>query len=313
VKDGRASATAQHNALFRAMESTASLQDQRELDPFARRFLTPPLRQVAAIARTSLGYRLITHVVDRRWPGVRTSVVARTSLIDGLLEAILEPTGDGHEGAAAATGGVQVVLLGAGFDSRAHRLSCLRRVQVFEVDHPATQARKRYLLERVAGVRSDVRYVASDFRLGRLGSALVAAGYDEDVRSVFLWEGVTNYLSEEAVDETLRWCASTAGATDLVFTYVDRTVLSEPDRYHGAARTLATSRRVGEEVTFGLPPEELGAYLADRGLALISDIGAADYRRTHYGAAADAIRGHEFYRVAHARMARVGDRAPSPT
>jgi O-methyltransferase involved in polyketide biosynthesis len=85
-----------------------------------------------------------------------------------------------------------------------------------------------------------------------------------------------------------------------VFTYVDRKVLDDPAAFHRAGRVLATSRRVGEALTFGLDPAGTATWLRERGLDLRSDLGAADYRRTYYGDRARTIRGHEFYRVAHA-------------
>lgn len=194
----------------------------------------------------------------------------------------------------------QACLLGAGFDTRAYRLPSLRRVRVFEVDHPETQARKRARLERAGAGAGDVRFVPLDFQTGSLDAALVGAGFDRGVPTLFLWEGVTNYLSETAVDATVRWCATAARGSHLVFTYIDRHVLSAPGDYHRADRVLATVRRLGEEFTFGISPADLGRYLADRGLSLVTDIGAADYRRRYYGVSADTMRGHEFYRTAHA-------------
>jgi methyltransferase (TIGR00027 family) len=301
VHEGRASKTAEQNALFRAMEATRA-PDAPGADPLASRFLTAPLRQVAAAARSAVGYRLVTSVIDRRWPGVRASVVARTAFIDRLLDEIVRSR-------CELDRPVQAVVLGAGYDSRAYRLPCLREAVVYEVDHPATQARKQMVVDEAPGLRRDVRHVPTDFHLGGLAAALAAAGHDPRRSTVFLWEGVTNYLTEDAVDATLRWCAAAAPGSDLVFTYVDRSVLAEPERFHGAGRTLAASRRVGEAVTFGLPPDDVPTYLAGRGLELVSDVGAAEYRRMHYGPRADRIRGHEFYRVAHARAAPVAGRA----
>lgn len=118
--------------------------------------------------------------------------------------------------------------------------------------------------------------------------------------TLFLWEGTTNYLTADAVDATLRWCAAAAAGSHLVFTYIDEDVLTDPGRYHGADRVLSTVDRTGERMTFGLPPATLDTYLADRGLTLVGDEGTAAFRRRFYGAEAESQRGHEFYRVAHA-------------
>ncbi|MGQ0432499.1 MAG: class I SAM-dependent methyltransferase [Microthrixaceae bacterium] len=290
MRAGRPSKTAEQNALFRALETTSSRAAAPIVDPLAFAFLSPPLRWVAMLGRSRLAHRLVVGFIDRRWPGVRSSVVARTRLIDEIVQETAPCTG-------------QTVVLGAGFDSRPYRLSCLSDGPVFEVDHPATQRRKRAKLDQAQVVHRDVRFAGTDFQSGGLDEALEAAGFDLQQQStLFIWEGVTNYLTDDAVDATLRWCAGAAAGSHLVFTYVDRRVLHDPTQYHGAGRVLATSRRAGEAVTFGMDPEEVSAYLSERGFVLLTDTGASSYREAYYGAAARHIHGHEFYRVAHAHI-----------
>lgn len=296
MRDGRSSRTAEHNALFRALEARHPASERPAVDDHARRFLSPGLRLVDASARPRLGHRLVTGFIDQRWPGVRSSVVARTRLIDDL---ICQLAGEVD----------QLVILGAGFDSRAHRLGCVGGITTIEVDHPATQARKRRRLASAATGDDHVRYAATDFLDGDLDGVLRGSGFDPTAASLFLWEGVTNYLSPDAVDATLRWCAGAGAGSHVVFTYVDRKVLDDPGSFHRADRVLATSRRAGEALTFGIAPAELPAHLDERGLRLISDVGAAGYRAAYYGPAADRIRGHEFYRVAHAA---IGPPPPRP-
>ena len=283
MRPGRASRTAEHNALFRALEARRPAAVRLVDDPLADAFVSWRHRAV-------LGpwHGWASRLIDRRWPGVRAAVVARTRLID---DTIGEVVGDCD----------QVVVLGAGFDTRAWRLAGLAGVRVFEVDHPDTQRRKRDVLGRRGAERPDMVFIPTDFHLGRLSTAMDAAGYDAGRPTLLLWEGTTNYLDAAAVDTTLRWCARAAAGSHLIFTYIDRAVLADPGRYEGAARTLATVRRAGERMTFGLAPEGLAGYLDERGLRLVSDTGAAGFRARYYGEAAQAMRGHEFYRVAHAR------------
>jgi methyltransferase (TIGR00027 family) len=283
VRQGRASRTAEHNALFRALET--SRPGGLFADPLAASFLSPSLRAVALLAHVPPAGAAVCRTIDRRWPGVRTSVVARTRLIDGVV--------------AERAGGVgQVVVLGAGFDTRAHRLPALADRPVFEVDHPDTQRRKREVLRRRGVAGGHVRFVATDLERDDLDASLATAGHDRAVPALLLWEGVTNYLDAVAVEAGLRWCAGAAPGSTLVFTYVDRAVLVDPGRYVGADRLVATLRRTGEDLTFGMAPDEVPARLAGLGLALERDLGAAEYRALVYGDAARRVRGHEFYRVA---------------
>jgi len=286
------SRTAEYMALFRALESRrGGLID----DPFARAFLSPPLRVAVCAARVPLLGAAVPAFIDWRWPGARTSGAARTRLIDDAIVA------------AVRRGMQQVVLLGAGFDARATRLRELESTRVFEVDRVATQTVKREGVVAVLGcVPEYVRFVAVDFARDWLDAALVAAGFDVAQRAVFVWEGVTNYLTASAVDTTLRFIAGTAAGTRLVFTYVDRRVLDDDaaTAFAGTTRLRALLRRSGEPWTFGLDPSTLATYLEERGLALREDVGAAEYRARYWGAASRRMRGYEFYRVAIADVER---------
>src|SRR5262245_27224325 len=126
MQTGRPSTTAEIMAFFRALESVRQPMHHRLFhDPFATRFLRPWLRIMVLGSVVPLIGRLLLRSIDRRWPGARTSAIARTRLIDDW-------TNDGIAGGAA-----QVVILGAGFDSRAWRLPALGKATVFELDHPA--------------------------------------------------------------------------------------------------------------------------------------------------------------------------------
>jgi methyltransferase (TIGR00027 family) len=276
-------------ALFRALESSRPAEKRLFDDRLATSFLGPGLRGVVLSARLPVAHALVTGLIDRHWPGARSSAVARTRLIDDwILDAI-------------RSGLDQLVILGAGFDGRAYRLRAADRLRVFEVDHPATSHRKRAALAGELGeLPRHVAFVATDFDQAALGAALAAGGFERQARTLFLCEGVTNYLSAGAVDATVRWIASTRPGNQLVFTYVHRKVLERPEEFEGTRRLFATLRRSREAWTFGLDPKQLASYLAERGLTLLEDLGAAEYR-ARYGVLPN--RGYEFYRVARARIA----------
>lgn len=106
------------------------------------------------------------------------------------------------------------------------------------------------------------------------------------------------------MDATLRWCARAATGSRLLFTYVHRDVLTRPETFVGTERLFASLARAGERLTFGIDPDALPGFLAARGLSLERDVGAAEYRARYFGDAARRMRGHEFYRVALARVGR---------
>lgn len=123
----RISFTAQTMALQRAMETTRPRSSRLFDDPLARDFLRGPLRAVADLAALPVAGRVIPALYDLIWPGPRPSAAARARLIDDTLAR------------ARDDGIAQVVLLGAGFDTRAWRLPAIRRARVIEVDRPETQ------------------------------------------------------------------------------------------------------------------------------------------------------------------------------
>jgi methyltransferase (TIGR00027 family) len=289
------SKTAEYMALFRALESKRSRRTRLFADPFATDFLRPSLKRVALLARLPGMRTLVEKLADRRIPGARTSAVARTRLIDDLLAE------------AIGNDPCQIVILGAGFDCRAYRLTILNSRDVFEVDHPLTMEKKCTLLkERFGDLLQNLHYVPIDFNRESLPCALREAGLNDSVKTLFLWEGVTNYLTTGAIDLVLGYVSGFPLGSRLIFTYVHSGVLDGTVKFDGAERLLADVAKLHEPWTFGLSPDEAGNYLQERGLRLVVDLGASEYRKRYFGSAANDMRGYEFYHVAVAEVPHCG-------
>jgi methyltransferase (TIGR00027 family) len=286
MRKGRASRTAQQNALFRALEARRRPQHRVADDRLARSFLPLEFRLLDEAARLPVARRLIEAFIDKRWPGPRPGLVVRTRLIDDLV-------------AKSATQTEQVLFLGAGFDTRPYRLNVLENAKVYEVDHPDTQSKKRSrLISALGSVPERITFVPVDFGRDQLVPALAAAGFRSGQRSLVVWEGVTNYLSAEAVDATFRALAPLLAPTSpLVVTYIDRRMLEGSVDFVGAHRSAEHVRSVGEPYTFGFHPDELRSYLAERGFALELDEAVPD-AAPRYGV---QISGYAYYHVAVAR------------
>ncbi len=275
-------------ALFRALETSRATDKRLFVDLLADSFLRPSLKLAVCVASIPVVGKVVPRFIDYRWPGARTSGVARTRLIDDLM---LDALRRGLE---------QIVILGAGFDARAYRLERPATTRFFEVDQPSTSRSKRRLTQKYLGaLPPDVVYVEMDFNRQEIGAALEKAGFRQKRPAFFLWEGVTNYLTENAVDASLRWIGSSAPNSQLVFTYVHKDVIEAPASFGGTKELGRTLTRAGERWTFGIHPAELSAYLSARGLELIDDLNAADYRTRYFGSPG---KGYEFYRVANARV-----------
>ncbi len=136
---------------------------------------------------------------------------------------------------------------------------------------------------------------------GDLAAALGRAGFDPRKPTVTVWEGVTNYLTAEAVDATIRQVAGlTPAGSTLIFTYVDRRVLAGDDDAAGALQWRAAVERGGEPWTFGFDPADLPAYLGARGLDLVDDLSTRDAAARYFGPLGRDEPTAEFYRVARA-------------
>ncbi len=266
-----ASHTAMLVALYRAIESSRASAVRLFDDPFAPDFLGWRFWCAIQFHRLPLiGAALPWALVDGHWGGARGTVAVRTRYIDDLLGAALR---DGVE---------QIVILGAGFDCRAYRTDRIDRARVFEVDHPATQARKRAIVTRRLGaVPPHVTLVPIDFTAQTLDAVMRDAGHRMDARTFFICEGVTHYLSAPATDVLFRYVGRAAVGTRMVFTYIHRRILDGSANFTGAASTLATVQRVGEPYTFGFDPAELPRYVAERGLHLVEDVDATAYRERY--------------------------------
>jgi methyltransferase (TIGR00027 family) len=297
VKPGRASRTAEGIAAIRAAETLRPAGERLFADPFARGFLGPGFRAIIALSRVPiLRALLLRWVYDRRLPGTLASAICRTRMIDDLLEEAL------------GAGVSQVVILGAGFDSRPYRVAGIARARVFEVDHPSTQAVKRARLERMLGRLPDhVVFVPIDFMRQKLDEVLPASGYRRRALTFYIWEGVTSYLSEEAVDETLHFVSRfSAPGSRIVFTYLRRDILEGREEREGAAELIRYVRRQGERFTFGFDPDALAGHLAARGLALELDVGGAQYRSRY----PTLMRGAKLSELSRVTLARVRDAGP---
>jgi methyltransferase (TIGR00027 family) len=233
-------------------------------DPLAVRLLPPAL---ATIARAG------------RWRRARELLVRGTeSTAEGLWAAVLcrKRYADEQVAAALADGIGQLLVLGAGLDTRAYRLA--GAASVFEVDVAANVAAKGKRVRAALGaVPANVRLVAVDFEADDLAGSLAAAGFRADEPVMVVWEAVTQYLTEDAVRRTLAWLATTAPGSRLAFSFVRSDFLDGTNRY-GAERMYrdyVARRRVWH---FGLSPAGVAPLLAEYGWTEHEQLGPAEYR-----------------------------------
>jgi len=281
------SRTAQYVALYRALETVERTRPRLFDDPFAAAFLPPRLAWLVRLARIPIAHAWLSRYADRRAPGARTSAIARTRFIDDVVR-------ERHT--------EQLVILGAGFDCRAHRLPELRNCPVFEVDRAETQAAKRAAVVRVPNASTNVIYVPVDFERDSVADRLAAAGWNPTATTTFIWEGVTNYLDEPAVTGVLGWIGRAAPSSAVVFTYIHKGLLDGTAHFDGGELLMSNVRALGEPWRFGLYPDAVAPFVGRFGLQLRENLGADEYRARYLPAGQSA--GYAFYRIAVAEKAR---------
>ncbi|MFF2463034.1 class I SAM-dependent methyltransferase [Streptomyces mirabilis] len=231
----------------------------RFADAVAVRLLRPPER--APVDEVRAGTPSTGWKARATYEGVRACaevVVPRTVAIDDALRS--------H-------GAPQLVVLGAGLDSRAWRLPELADTDVWEVDHPASQQDKQERLAEAGTppvVARSVRFAPVDFATDDLGSALEATGHDASVPTTWLWEGVVPYLTHDEVRATVRAVADrSAPGSALVLNYQGPSVKASAGRL--IARVLNSSVTASEPWRSLWKPQKMAALLAEYGLRVVSD------------------------------------------
>jgi methyltransferase (TIGR00027 family) len=205
MKPGQASQTAVLVCIARAIAHDRSLTP-KFADPTAFELLSDEGRARVVRHREGPPSSLRARMAHEFMTARAAMMAVRSVFID---EAV-------HEAPAP-----QVVILGAGLDGRAWRMTELRDAVVFEVDHPDSQRYKRERLGGLKQVAREVKFVAVDFTRDDLSERLAAAGHDAGRPTTWIWEGVVMYLTREQVEATLAQIARrSAPGSRLVVVYV---------------------------------------------------------------------------------------------
>ncbi|MEO7328566.1 MAG: SAM-dependent methyltransferase [Minicystis sp.] len=269
MREGRPSTTASLVAAIRAFYTALPAPYRLAPDPLAASIVPPFFALPARVASLSPTLAPALHRgLGLLSFGLSYHVPLRTRRIDDALRTAVD------------LGARQLVILGAGLDTRALRLDELASVAVFEVDYPATQRFKEERLARLAPpprVRAGhLARVSIDFETQRLEDVLPAAGFRREERSFWIWEGVTVYLSAEAIEATLQAVSQlSAPGSRLAVTYGPVDVRALPFWAMPLAKSLV--RMMGEPLKEPLLPEALLAMFERASLTRIEDTATRDW------------------------------------
>ena len=274
VEPGKPSVTALETAAFRAIGARHPDPAIRNNDYLAERLLGSEERAILKTAGDESILKALEMPTEAAWQSFvpfqrnfATAVHSRTRQIDESVRESLK------------LGGTQLVILGAGLDSRAYRFrEELGQGRAFEVDFPPTQEYKKARIRAVLGsLPRHVVYVPIDFTKQDLRTVLNRAGYDERKKTTFVWEGVSFYIPEDAVDATLRFVAThSAPGSRVVFDYMLESMVKHPTG--AAVDLLKRLAALKEPMIFGVPDGDREGFISRRGLTIASDVGINDLR-----------------------------------
>ncbi|AKB51237.1 hypothetical protein MSBRW_1984 [Methanosarcina barkeri str. Wiesmoor] len=269
------SGTAENVAFVRALESLKSENERICYDPYAVRFLSQQYLVFLEMA---------AHDPSKTpFPGIHNSLSARVRYFDDFVKSSIE---EGLE---------QLVILGAGYDTRAYRIEGLRgKVKVFEVDHPETQSVKIEKIKDIFGSLPDhVEYVSVDFESKDFSHRLLEHGYERSKKTIFIMEGLIYYLPPKAVDDMLCFIAKNSGVgSAIIFDYVYE---SSIDRTNGICGVQCTAcdqialmdakkgmAQQGEPYKFGVKDGMLETFIVQSGFSQVCDVTTEDYKKIYF-------------------------------
>lgn len=265
-RGGQRSVTALAVLTLTSMASTEEDPAVRLDDPLGPRLIRWN-DGIWAMGKATVLHRWFRPILERANPGAYGFMLARVRAMDDVIREEL------------AAGLSQLVVLGAGYDTRAYRMGDeLSGVRVFEVDQPDMSRDKRKRVAQAIGEPPrNVRYVEVDFNRERFDARLTENGYDTSARTLFILSGVSMYLPEATVRDLLTQVAgSSSGHGSIVFDYFFKDLSVDPDRYYGGRKWIESVKKVGEEFRYGASTSALDALLAECGLHLPSHSGMAE-------------------------------------
>lgn len=210
----------------------------------------------------------------------RAAVLLRSRYAEDLLAQAVE------------RGVGQFVILGAGLDTFAYRQPAFaRRLQIYEIDHPATQAWKRGRLAAVGIAAPDnLHWAPIDFERHTLTAVLREAGFDTSLPAFFSWLGVTQYLTLPAIDATLKVVAALPSPSTIVLSFMlpDTDLPSEEA---AAARAVAKdAASTGEPWLTRIRPQELAVRLSQLGFRDVVHLTPDEANARYFAGRRDGLR-----------------------
>lgn len=236
-------------------------------DSFVKNFFS---NYISFIMQFTIIRNILIFMYNATSTGLLGLQVCRTKYIDEKLKEAMDK------------GIEQVVILGAGFDTRLYRISDINRMRGFEVDLSILQDKKKMIIKKCLGeLPNNIIFAPIDFNIQTLEEVLAIKELDFSKPIFFIWEGVTQYITKEAVINTLKFISKAPSGSAVVFTYALKSVVDGTTNIIGAD-ILTTLFKAGEQAwRFGLNPSEINNFIKEYNLELIEDVGSSYYQENY--------------------------------
>ena len=266
-------------------------------DPYAVHFIDP----VKLIWARDHPAETQAMVEDIEWkmPGWSNAIRGRVRYFDDIVQN------------APREGFSQLVILGAGYDTRAYRIGTLKgHTRVFEIDRPATQDRKTGIVKKVFGQLPEyVSFIPYEIGQGPWWPALETAGFSQAKKTLFILEGLVMYLPRPDVEGLLTGIAEQAGSGSAVlFDFVPQSLADGSSDAEGGQNIRESTIRIGEPIQSGFADDEVVPFLTSIGYSGVQVIPARAFTKMYYTGKNADRKVSGLLSIAHARTAGpVGD------
>ena len=255
------------SASKKAFETLYPTEKRLFQDEYTIKFLTPGWRISVNIFKNKFLFDLAMKWGEKIAPGVQVGLMCRVRYIDEVLKEAINGDFDA------------VVNLGAGFDTRSLRIEGIGSLKIYEIDHPTVITEKRKRFKKVGfDIPANLELVPIDFNRLTLKQGLEKAGYDPSLKTLFIWEGVTQYITKEAIESTLSYISQSKDGSRVVFTYVLKGYIDNPGSFPEFEGLYKQIKKVWIN---GMDPSTMKNYLEKFGLKLLEDAGAEYYRERY--------------------------------
>lgn len=257
-------------AMQRFAETSKNKKERICYDPYAIHFIRPEIIEFGK--NNPEEAKILVEQMEQLLPGLSSSIIARVRYFDDYLKICLKK------------GIKQLVILGAGYDTRAYRIEKLTdKIEIYEVDHPITQKFKKNVIEKLFGHDKFVKYAPIDFETQNIYDELPKYGYKSDSKTLFIMEGLSMYIPKSAIEDTLSYITTNSKkGSSLIFDFYPESLVNSTNKERIATNIREYLIKQGEPLKFGIEEEDIEKFLKIRGFKNITVVNSNKYKNLYF-------------------------------